>query len=226
MKIIKLHKIFNDFELAINNYVFEDGVIHGLIGPNGCGKSTLCKLLSGTMPATISNIDFGGLTDRDITMTSQRPYMTLDNVYHNLIFPLTLRKIKPDPVEVDRLLNLCGLADKRKEAARSLSQGQQQKLSLARAFIMKPKLIIIDECLSSLDPDSLTLFESEIMRIQVEHPITWIIVSHQLSYIQRRCNTVHFMTKGALRKSGTFEELINQKNDMELKNYFARETLL
>ncbi len=226
MKIIKLHKIFNDFELAINNYVFEDGVIHGLIGPNGCGKSTLCKLLSGTMPATISNIDFGGLTDRDITMTSQRPYMTLDNVYHNLIFPLTLRKIKPDPVEVDRLLNLCGLADKRKEAARSLSQGQQQKLSLARAFIMKPKLIIIDECLSSLDPDSLTLFESEIMRIQVEHPITWIIVSHQLSYIQRLSNTVHFMTKGALRKSGTFEELINQKNDMELKNYFARETLL
>ena len=226
MKIIKLHKIFNDFELAINNYVFEDGVIHGLIGPNGCGKSTLCKLISGTMPATISNIDFGGLTDRDITMTSQRPYMTLDNVYHNLIFPLTLRKIKPDPVEVDRLLNLCGLADKRKEAARSLSQGQQQKLSLARAFIMKPKLIIIDECLSSLDPDSLTLFESEIMRIQVEHPITWIIVSHQLSYIQRLSNTVHFMTKGALRKSGTFEELINQKNDMELKNYFARETLL
>ena len=226
MKIIELHKQFRDFELTINNYGFEDGVIHGLIGPNGCGKSTLCKLISGTMPAAVSKIDFAGLSDKDITMTSQRPYMTLDSVYHNLIFPLKLRKINPNPNEVDRLLKLCGLSDKSKESARSLSQGQQQKLSLARAFIMKPKLIIIDECLSSLDPDSLTLFESEILRIQAEHPVTWIIVSHQLSYIQRLCDTVHFMTKGTMRVSGTFDELISRTDNTDLKNYFAHETIL
>lgn len=226
MEIIELKKKFDAFDLSIDNYTFEDGLIHGLIGPNGCGKSTLGKLISGTMPAEASHIDFGGIADSEITMTSQRPYMTLDTVYQNLIFPLKLRKIMPDPVEIDRLLTMCGLIDKKNESARSLSLGQQQKLSLARAFIMKPKLIIIDECLSSLDIDSVALFEAEIFKIQKATRITWIVISHQPAHIHRLCDRVHFMSSGRLRNSGSFDELIKREDDPELSIYFDRESLL
>ncbi len=225
MRIIELLKSFDGLSIDIRDKVFEDGLVHGLIGPNGCGKTTLAKLIMGTIPAQRRDIDFSGLDDRDMTMATQKPYMLHDSVYQNLIFPLKLRRMTPDRHEADRLLELCGLLDKKKDPARGLSSGQQQKLSLARAMLFRPKLIIIDESLSSLDPDSVELFEEEIHRIQKEAPVTWLIISHQLAHVRSLCNRIHFMDKGKIIRSGSFDEVLNQPEDPELRRYLARETL-
>ena len=108
MRITELIKSFDGFRIEIRDKVFEEGLVHGLIGPNGCGKTTLAKLIMGTIPALCRDIDFGGLGSRDMTMAAQKPYMTHDSVYQNLIFPLKLRGITPDRRETDRLLGLCG----------------------------------------------------------------------------------------------------------------------
>jgi ABC-type multidrug transport system ATPase subunit len=225
MTITELTKDFNSLRVDVQNMVFEDGFVHGLIGPNGCGKTTLAKLIMGTVPAQRRDIDFGGLDDRDMTMATQQPYMMHDSVYRNLVFPLKLRGLTPDRQETDRLLGICGLLDKAKDPARGLSSGQQQKLSIARALIFKPKLIIIDESLSSLDPDSVELFETEIRRIQKEAPVTWLIISHQLAHVRRLCDRIHFMDKGRIIKSGTFDQVLNRPEEPELSRYIARETL-
>ena len=219
MKIFELQKKFGDFELEVKNLDFEPGLIHGLIGPNGCGKSALAKLIADVVTADRKEIDFRGLTARDITLASQKPYIMRDTVLANLEYPLRLRGIKSDDGRIAYWLGVCGLGEKKTAYARSLSSGQQQRLSLARALIFKPKLVIIDESLSNLDLDAVEAFESEILQIQKTEPITWIIVSHQLTHVQRLCDRVHFMSRGKIVKTGTVEEVINNPVEPELIRY-------
>ena len=219
MRIIELEKTYGDFTIGVSDYEFEPGTIHGLIGPNGCGKTTLAKLIVSVTPAEKLDIDFGGLSARDITMTSQRPYMMLDTVYNNLVYPLKIRGMEPNTADTSRWLRLCGLEGKEKAFARSLSSGQRQKLSIARALIFGPKLVIIDESLSNLDLDSIEIFEQEILNIQKSSPITWIIISHQMAYIRKLSDRIHFMDKGRLRASGTPEELLDNPSDPELARF-------
>jgi len=221
MKITNLKKQLGDFCLDIDNIEFEPGMVHGLIGPNGSGKSTLAKIIVDMMPMDSGSIDYGTLSQSDITMTSQKPYLLHDTVYNNLIYPLKIRKIKPQENEVDALLDKCGLLDKKKQYARSLSSGEQQKLSFIRALIFKPKIIIIDETLSNLDPDSAELFEDMILEKQFSNPITWITISHQLVHINKICDKVHFLSNGKNIQSGKANDVLLNPTNQIVKQYMS-----
>ena len=134
MKISKLQKKIGQFTLQIEELYLESGKVHGLIGTNGCGKTTLSKLIQGILVPDGGRIDYEGLTPRDITMTTQRPYLLHDTVYQNLIYPLKIRGIRPDEAKMDAWLERCGLLQKKNQYARSLSSGEQQKLSFIRAL--------------------------------------------------------------------------------------------
>lgn len=221
MKIDKLTKKMGDFSLSIDHMELAPGKVHGLIGSNGSGKTTLVKLIMGILDKDGGTIDTEGLTVRDITMTSQRPYLLHDTVYENLIYPLKIRKIRPDENEVMELLGKCGLADKRNRYARSLSSGEQQKLSFLRAMVFHPKMILVDETLSNLDPDSAAFFSDMILEQQQKEPITWILISHQLAHIARTCDEVHFMAGGRLITEGTPEEVLKNPSDEAVRRYLA-----
>ena len=208
MKITDLKKQQGNFLLNVADVTFEKGKVHGIIGSNGSGKTTLSKLIMGTLQADSGTIDYEGLTSRDVTMTGQRPYLMHTSVYNNLVYPLKIRGIPIDENVVDYWLEKAGLQDKKKQYAPSLSSGEQQKLSFVRALIFEPKLVIVDETLSNLDPDSADLFERIILEQQQKKPITWITISHQLVHIRRICDVVHFMDKGDIIASGTPQEIL------------------
>ena len=155
----------------------QPGKIYAVIGANGSGKTTLSKIIMGTLPYDSGSIDYEGLTDRDITMTGQRPYLMHTSVYSNLVYPLKIRNQKIDEDYVDYWLEKAGLQDKKKQYALSLSSGEQQKLSFIRALIFKPKLVIVDETLSNLDPDSADLFE-RIMILKKEATFKYINIDN------------------------------------------------
>ena len=221
MKITDLKKRLGEFQLDIESMEIEPGLVHGLIGSNGCGKTTLSKLIMGILTPDGGTIDYEGLTARDITMTSQKPYLLHDPVYNNLVYPLKIRNMPFEEAEADAWLERCGLADKMRQYARSLSSGEQQKLSFVRALIFKPKLVIVDETLSNLDPDSADLFERLIVEQQRERPVTWITISHQLVHIQKICDRVHFMEKGKRVASGTAEEILLRPTHPAIRAYLA-----
>ena len=154
-------------------------------------------------------------------MTSQKPYLLHDTVYQNLIYPLKIRGIRPDEAEVDRWLSRCGLLEKKMQYARSLSSGEQQKLSFIRALIFEPKLVIVDETLSNLDPDSTELFEELMLEQQKERPITWITISHQLVHIKKICDKVHFLEKGMQIAEGTPEEILLRPEHPLIQRFLA-----
>ena len=218
MKITDLKKQQGSFLLNVKNVQFEAGKVHGIIGSNGSGKTTLSKIIMGTIPYDSGHIDYEGLTPRDITMTGQRPYLMHTNVYNNLVYPLKVRGQQIDESYADYWLEKAGLQDKKKQYALSLSSGEQQKLSFIRALIFKPKLVIVDETLSNLDPDSADLFENLILEQQEKDPITWITISHQLVHIRIICDMVHFMEKGDIIEKATPHDMfVNPANPSVIK---------
>lgn len=198
MIITDLHKNLGSFSLDIDDLRIEHGIVHGLAGHNGCGKTVLLKLIMGIMAADRGVIDTEGISRMEMTMMSQRPYMLSSSVYENIVYPLKLRKVRPDENEIDHLLERTGLYAQKKQYAGSLSSGERQKLSFIRAIIFKPRFIIMDETLSNLDPDSEAEIVSIIKEIQEKDPVTWLIVSHGRDVREELCDVIHYMKKGRI----------------------------
>lgn len=223
MKIIDMKKKIGEFDLSIPDFEIEEGKIHGFIGSNGCGKTTLAKLIMGILTPDSGVVDLGEISRKEVTMTSQRPYLLHSSVYENLLYPLKIRGRKSETEKIDYLLEKCGLIEKKKQYARSLSSGEQQKLSFIRALVFDPKLIIVDETLSNLDPDSVELFLSIIREVQEKKPITWVFISHQMVQVRQLCDQLHFLAKGEVVASGTPDELIFQSRDERLRQYISKQ---
>lgn len=203
MKISDLKKSVGAFTLAVDRMEIAPGKIHGVVGHNGSGKTVLLKCIMGILTPDQGVIDYEGLTGRDVTLMSQRPYLLHGSVYENLAYPLRLRGVKPDKREMDQLLERVGMAGQGGQYARSLSSGERQKLSFLRAVIYHPKFIMMDETLSNMDPDSEGVIIDLIREIQKETPVTWLLVSHQLEQKKELCDVIHLMEKGMYR--GTVE---------------------
>ena len=198
MKITDLEKNVGNFNLKIDDLYIHPGLIHGLAGHNGSGKTVLLKLIMGILEPDRGEIDLEGMDRRDMTMMSQRPYLLTESVYNNIVYPLKLRKIKPDDTRIDELLERTGLLAQKNQYARSLSSGERQKLSFLRAIIFEPEFIIMDETLSNLDPDSERAIVEIIKEIQLTRPATWLMVSHGQDVREELCDIIHYMEKGRI----------------------------
>ena len=190
MKIINVEKKIGGFVLETGCVQIETGCIHGFIGSNGSGKTTLAKLIMGILEPDRGRIDYGDLTMRDITMTSQRPYLLHDTVYENIVYPLKIRRIKPD-----------------------------------KSMCFHPRLVIIDETLSNLDPDSVDFFEKQIRKMNQEEENTWILISHRLSHIGKMCGRIHALDKGKIVQSGRAEEVLFHSPVPEVQRFLKGEML-
>ncbi len=219
MIITNLTKQIGELHVFIKELKLEPGKVHGLFGSNGCGKSTLAKMLISAMSCDSGFIDYEGLTKQDITLMPQRPYLLQRSVYDNIIYPLQIRNMKIDEAEIDNYLNLTRLINKKYQYARILSSGEQQKISFIRSIIFKPKFVIIDETLSNLDIDSLKLFINLILELQNINKITWLIISHQLNHLEKLCEKVHYMQKGEIIASGTLKSVLNAVDCIEAPYY-------
>ena len=198
MKITDLEKSVGNFNLKIDDLYIQPGLIHGLAGHNGCGKTVLLKLIMGILEPDSGVIDLEGMDRRSMTIMSQRPYLLTGSVYDNITYPLKLRKIKPDEAKIDELLERTGLLAQKNQYARSLSSGERQKLSFLRAIIFEPEFIIMDETLSNLDPDSERAIVEIIREIQKTRPVTWLMVSHGQDVREELCDIIHYVEKGRI----------------------------
>ena len=219
MILTGIEKKLGDFSLSIESLALSKPGIYGIIGPNGSGKSTLAKLMAGLLEPDCGSINAEKLNYRDITILSRKPYMMDDTVYNNLVYPLKLRNIKPNPQQIAGFLDRMGFSQRGKQKAKSLSGGEQQKLAFLRAIIFKPRFIIADEAMTALDIDSLDIFEKMIQEEQKKENSIWIIISHQMPHISGLCDYIYFMYDGKMEAGGKAQDIFSNPANPHLKQY-------
>jgi len=166
-----------------------------LVGANGCGKSSLLRLLHGLQPPSTGV--FERLPGVRQAMLFQRPHMLRASSVWNVALGLGLRSLSRTAATAQALLALqrVGLADIAARPARALSGGQQQRLALARAWSLKPDLLLLDEPTANLDPHAKREVEA-LMTELAEEGITLVFASHNLGQVKRLATRVLYLERG------------------------------
>ena len=229
IKIDQLTKQFDDY-VAVNEVSLEvhSGEVYGLIGPNGAGKTTLIRLLAMADSPTVGEISIDGqrlLRDRPNAEIKRRiGYLPDDfplyddlSVKDYLEYFGQLYYLQPDQLKqrVTEVLAMVNLESKRNSLISGLSRGMKQRLSLARTVIHRPRLLLLDEPVSGLDPIARIDYCQTIKRLQAEG-ITILISSHILSDLEDFCTTIGIMERGRLVESGRLQSLYQREGQQLL----------
>ena len=142
MRITELRKKIGRTDLYIPDLHIEHGKIHGLTGPNGCGKTTLLKLIIGITQPDSGTIDLEGLRPTDITMTSQRPYLMHASVYDNIVLPLKNMKADVDKEEIMGICKRLKIDELIERKPNKLSGGEAIRVSIARSIAANKRIIV------------------------------------------------------------------------------------
>lgn len=198
VSISTLKKYYSDKQvLDIDNLCIEKGKITGLIGPNGSGKTTLLRIISGLDSDFTGTVKYDDhLLDKDIykkmTLVTQKPYLFKRRVYENIEYPLKVRRVnkKLRKEKVEEIMARFEIGDLRNKKGHLLSGGESQKVSLARAIIFEPELLLLDEPTSNIDPVSIKIMEREILNFNKETKGTVLIVTHNIEQAERLCHRI------------------------------------
>ncbi|MCP4295288.1 MAG: ABC transporter ATP-binding protein [Proteobacteria bacterium] len=199
------------------NLDFEPGTLTSLLGPSGCGKTTILRMISGLEIPTTGKIFFGeedvtslSATNRDVGLVFQSyalfPHM---NVGKNISYGLKLLGKGEDEIRdrVKDVLDVVGLKGFEGRFTDEMSGGQQQRVAVARALILKPKVLLFDEPLSNIDSKLRRSMREDIRRLQLETGITSIYVTHDQSEALAVSDEVVVMNVGIVEHKGRPEDL-------------------
>lgn len=190
------------------------GQIHGLIGHNGAGKSTLFKLVLGLIAPTAGRIAVDGIEvgGSDFRRARQSIGYLPENLvlYDNLSGLETLRffaRLKGAPLaQCSELLDRVGLGSASHRAVREYSKGMRQRLGFAQALLGSPRLLLLDEPTTGLDPSAIRQFYDQLDELR-RQGVTIVISSHILAELQQRVDRLALLASGTLRAEGTVAEL-------------------
>jgi tungstate transport system ATP-binding protein len=194
-----------------------------LMGPNGCGKTTLLKLAMGLIAPTAGRITFAGATlppTGSRALVFQKPVMLRRTVAANIAFALRTAGRPSEPRDVQRLLDLAQIAPLAERPARRLSGGEQQRLALARALARSPQILLLDEPTASLDPTATRLVE-EIIRNASASGVKIVMSTHDLGQAKRIGADVVFIAKGRIIERTPTSEFFASPSSEEARRFLA-----
>lgn len=208
-KQYRKQKAVNGISISI-----EQGAIYGLIGRNGAGKTTLMKMIAGLSAPTDGDIAVFGMkgTEKNSVMSRIGALIENPGLYPNMTAEENLKvkcyalgiRDKNLPAE---LLELVGLSDTGKKAAKKFSLGMKQRLAMAIALTGNPDILLLDEPTNGLDPQGIAEIRETILRLNREKNITFIISSHILDELSKIATHYGIIHKGELIEQLTREEL-------------------
>lgn len=193
------------------------GEICGLVGPNGAGKSTLIKLIMGIEPRNMGKIDFGDAGVGIIGYVPERPTFFEDlTAFDNLLYIARLDKLPAAEELCRKALGDFGLEERGDYVVSTFSKGMKQRLAIARALISSPKLLIMDEPFSGLDPTMVMELRGHLKGLRGTG-LTILVSSHELNEIDQVCDSIVFIKDGRIvQKEGYEREDENVKVQITL----------
>ena len=223
LKVEHVTKYYEDFR-AVNDVSFEikEGEIFGLLGVNGAGKTTTFRMIMGLLDMTEGNITLDGkkidysVTDQIGFLTEERSLLPTKTVLEQAIYYGVLKGLSEKEVEkrLDEYLKEFNIVEYKNKKIKELSKGNQQKIQFILSVIHKPRLLILDEPFSGLDPINVELFKKEILKLKKEKTII-IFSSHMMEHIEYFCDSLIILVKGSVVLGGKLSKI---KSDYRRKN--------
>ena len=237
IKIENLHKSFGELHVLKGiDFQAQKGEVVAIIGPSGMGKSTFLRCVNfierpekGIVEIDNVRVDVQKCTEKEIKKLRMKTSMVFQNynviknktVLENVMLPMTsVQKMKKEEARQKALeyLKQVELLDKIDEYPSRLSGGQQQRVGIARAMAVNPKVILLDEPTSSLDPELVTGILDIIKKLAREHERTMLIVTHEMRFAREVADRILFMDDGVIIEEGKPEQIFtNPQNDRTRK---------
>ena len=230
IEVINLSKKFENKEAVSNiNFRINENEMVGLLGPNGCGKTTTIGMILGLLKPTRGKVLINGtnIEKNKISILNKMnfisPYIELPKklkVKQNLIVYGKLYNVKNLDERINYLANKLRLNELLNKITGELSSGQKNRVSLAKALINDPAVLLLDEPTASLDPETGDFIRSFLENYKKEKRISVLLASHNMSEVKRLCNSVLMMKDGLIVDSGTPTELITKYGRKNLEEVF------
>ena len=217
-KTIDKEEILSDINLQI-----AEGEIYGLLGPNGAGKTTLMKCMLSLLTITSGSIEIFG---KDLQEYREKILSQVGSIIETPIFyenctakeilEIHAQYMEKNITELDIIntLRMVGLKNTTKKV-KEFSLGMRQRLGLARAFLTKPRLLILDEPINGLDPVGIQEIRNLLQLLSKEHGITILISSHILSEISQIADKIGVIKNGSMIEQVYMKELMKENIDLE-----------
>ncbi len=199
--------------------------VTAILGPNGAGKTTLIRVLLGLLPPSSGSAQLLG---QDCQRYAERIHEKVGVLHEHPFFPqhftaeqllhliCRIYRISDSTHRIKDILQRVGLWDHRDRRIGHFSAGMNQRLGLSQALVMEPKLVILDEPMANLDPLSRLHTLEIIQEAWTQHRISFLILSHDLYYLEQICTDAIFLQGGQVRLSGRLDDLLGQQNRIEV----------
>ena len=232
IEVINLSKSYK-LKKAVKNISFKinENEIVGLLGPNGCGKTTTIAMILGLLKPSSGQVLINGMDieNHRISLLHKMnfisPYIELPKkltVKQNLIVYGKLYSVQNLNERIDSLSNKLRLDEILDSITGELSSGQKNRVSLAKALINDPTVLLLDEPTASLDPETGDFIRTFLENYKKEKKISVLLASHNMSEVKRLCNSVLMMKNGTIIDNGTPEQLIKKHGRQNLEEVFLQ----
>ncbi|MEC7150791.1 MAG: ABC transporter ATP-binding protein [Pseudomonadota bacterium] len=233
IQIKNLSKVYQKF-LAVDkiNFQIEKNKTIGLLGPNGCGKTTTIGMMLGLVSPSegeilIDNKNINSFKRDEILkrFNFASPYVELPKkltVKQNLEIYGRLYGIEELESRINEISSDLDIKNFFTRKTGELSSGQKNRVSLAKSLINKPEILLLDEPTASLDPDIGDFIRSYIQEYKLKNKVTILLASHNMNEVERLCNSIIMMRAGKIIDSGTCKELIQKHGRNNLEETFLK----
>ncbi len=233
LEVKNLEKKFKDFTAVNNiNFCINEGQTLGVLGPNGCGKTTTIGMLLGLIKPSkgeilINEEKFEKLNRESILskFNFASPYVELPKkltVQENLEIYGRLYSVENLTKRIQEITEDLNLGSFIKKKTGELSSGQKNRVSLAKSLINKPKILFLDEPTASLDPDIGDFVRKYIEEYKSKNKISILLASHNMKEVERLCDQVIMMKEGKIVDRGTCQSLIEKHGRNNLEDTFLK----
>ena len=234
LEVIGLSKIYNNKD-AVKDISFKvnKNEIIGILGPNGCGKTTTIGMILGLLKPSNGKVLINGIEieKKRVDLLNQlnfiSPYIELPKkltVKQNLEVYGRLYDVKNLKKKIEMLTEKLRLSEIINKLTGELSSGQKNRVSLAKSIINNPTVLLLDEPTASLDPETGDFVRSFLESYQKENKASILLASHNMSEVERLCSSVLMMNKGSIVDSGKPEQLIKKHGRKNMEEVFLKIT--